>query len=46
MITADQVDGLLEEVAEILQVSLNPAVPRVRILVTSPTKIGICIDRS
>jgi hypothetical protein len=39
-ITADQVDGLLEEVAQILHVTLSPAVPRVRILVTSPTRIG------
>ena len=39
-ITPEQVDGLLEEVAEILQVSLSPAVPKVRILVTSPTKIA------
>ena len=40
LVTADQVDGLLEEVAEILQVTLTPAVPKVRILVTSPGRIG------
>jgi hypothetical protein len=32
-ITAHQVDGLLEEVAEILAVALDPAKPRVRIVV-------------
>jgi hypothetical protein len=40
VIMAEQVDGLLEEVAEILQVALSPSVPKVRILVTSPSKIG------
>jgi hypothetical protein len=39
-ITAEQIDGLLEEVAEILQVGLRPGVPKVRILVTSPARIG------
>ena len=32
-ITAQQVDGLLEEVAEILDVTLDPAKPKVRIMV-------------
>jgi hypothetical protein len=40
IITADQLDGLLEEVAEILNVTLDPAVPKVRVLVTSPSRIG------
>ena len=39
-ITAEQVDGLLEEVAEILQVALRPGVPKVRIQVTTPAQIG------
>ena len=34
-ITAEQVDGLLEEVAEILEVTLRPATPKVRITVRS-----------
>jgi hypothetical protein len=38
-ITAEQVDGLLEEVAGILDVTLSPAAPKVRILVTSPGHI-------
>lgn len=38
-ITAEQVDGLLEEVAEILDVTLSHRVPKVRILVTSPAQI-------
>ena len=37
--TAEDVDGLLEEVAELLQVTLRPGVPKVRIMVTSPTRI-------
>jgi hypothetical protein len=39
-ITAEQIDGLLEEVAEILQVGLRPGVPKVRIQVTTPVQIG------
>lgn len=39
-ITAEQVDGLLEEVAEILNVTLSPAVPKVRIVVTSSAEIA------
>jgi hypothetical protein len=40
MITAEQVDGLLEEVAEILKVTLEPSKPKVRIMVTSPGRIA------
>jgi hypothetical protein len=39
-ITAEQVDGLLEEVADILEVALHPAKPKVRIMVTSSARIG------
>lgn len=39
-ITAEQVDGLLEEVAEILSVTLDPGKPKVRIMVTSPSRIA------
>jgi hypothetical protein len=39
-ITAEQVDGLLEEVAEILSVRLDPDKPKVRIMVTSPSRIA------
>jgi hypothetical protein len=39
-LAAEQVDGLLEEVAEILQVELRSGVPKVRILVTSPSRIS------
>jgi hypothetical protein len=39
-ITADQVDGLLEEVAQILKVSLESGKPKVRIVVTSPSRIA------
>src|SRR5262245_1585690 len=39
-ITPEQIDGLLEEVADILQVELRSEVPKVRILVTSPGRIG------
>ena len=39
-ITAEQIDGLLEEVAEILQIGLRPGVPKVRIQVTTPAQIG------
>jgi hypothetical protein len=38
-ISAEQVDDLLEEVAEILNVTLTHAAPRVRIMVTSPSQI-------
>jgi hypothetical protein len=39
-ITAEQVDGLLEEVAAILNVTLDPAKPKARIMVTSPSRIA------
>ena len=39
-ITAEQVDGLLEEVADILKVTLEPGKPKVRIMVTSPGRIA------
>jgi hypothetical protein len=39
-ITADQVDGLLEEVADILDVTLDPSKPKVRIMVTSSARIS------
>src|SRR5262245_44169298 len=39
-ITAEQVDGLLEEVAAILEVTLDPTKPKVRIMVTSPSRIA------
>ncbi len=39
-ITAAQVDGLLEEVAEILDVTLQPAKPKVRIMVASSDRIA------
>jgi hypothetical protein len=39
-ITAEQVDGLLEEVAEILGVGLSPNKPKIRIMVTSPSRIA------
>ena len=38
-ITAHQVDGLLEEVAEILDITLDPAKPKVRIVVRPPSYI-------
>jgi hypothetical protein len=38
-ITAQQVDGLLEEVAEILNVDLDRAKPRVKIMVRPPAEI-------
>jgi len=38
-ITAHQVDGLLEEVAKILDITLDPAKPRVRIVVRSSSYI-------
>jgi hypothetical protein len=40
VITAEQVDGLLEEVADILKVTLEPGKPKVRIMVTSPGRIS------
>jgi len=39
-ITADQVDGLLEEVADILHVTLDPKVPKVRIMVMPSGRIA------
>jgi Zn-dependent protease with chaperone function len=40
VITAEQVDGLLEEVAQILGVALQPGKPKVRIIVTPPSRIA------
>ena len=40
VITAEQVDGLLEEVADILKVTLESRKPKVRIMVTSPGRIA------
>ena len=39
-ITADQVDGLVEEVADVLQVTLDPKVPKVRIMVMPSSRIS------
>jgi hypothetical protein len=39
-ITAEQIDGLLEEVAAILQVSLLPDVPKVRVMVMPAGRIS------
>jgi hypothetical protein len=39
-ITAEQVDGLLEEVADILHVTLDPQKPKVRIMVVAPSRIA------
>jgi hypothetical protein len=39
-ITAEQVDCLLEEVAEILNVTLSPSTPKVRVMVMPPTRIA------
>jgi hypothetical protein len=39
-ITAEQVDSLLEEVAAILDVTLRPSTPRVRIMVVPPGRIA------
>ncbi len=39
-ISAEQVDGLLEEVAGLLDVTLSPDKPRVRIMVTTPSRIA------
>jgi hypothetical protein len=40
VITAEEIDGLLEEVADILKVTLEPGKPKVRIMVTSPGRIA------
>jgi hypothetical protein len=40
VITPEQVDGLLAEVAQILAVQLDPAKPKARIVVTTPTRIA------
>ena len=45
-ITAEQVDGLLEEVAEILDVRLRPATPKVRIMVRSLGDIALLSRRT
>ena len=39
-ITAEQVDGLLEEVAEILNVTLSPSTPKVRVMVMPADRIA------
>jgi hypothetical protein len=39
-IDAEQVDGLLEEVAGVLHLRLEPGKPRVRIIVTSPARVA------
>src|SRR5262245_9734738 len=39
-ITAEQVDSLLEEVAEVLKVTLTPNTPKVRIMVMSSGQIS------
>jgi hypothetical protein len=39
-ITADQVDGLLEEVADVLHVTLDPRVPKVRVMVMPSNRIS------
>jgi hypothetical protein len=39
-IAAELVDGLLEEVADLLEVALSPDKPKVRIMVTSPAHVG------
>jgi hypothetical protein len=38
--TAEQVDGLIEEVAGLLNVTLDPRKPKVRIMVVSPSRIS------
>jgi hypothetical protein len=43
-ILAHQVDGLLEEVAKILDVTLDPAKPRVRIMVRSSSYIQAALE--
>jgi hypothetical protein len=45
-ITAEQVDGLLEEVAEILDVRLRPGTPKVRIMVRSLGDIALLSRRT
>lgn len=39
-ISPEQIDGLLAEVAQILSVSLDPAKPKARIIVTTPSRIA------
>jgi hypothetical protein len=39
-ITADQVDGLVEEVADILHVTLDPKAPKVRVMVMPSSRIS------
>jgi hypothetical protein len=39
-ITADQVDGLMEEVADILHVTLDPKTPKVRVMVVPSSRIS------
>jgi hypothetical protein len=39
-ITPEQVDGLLAEVAQILNVRLDPTKPKARIIVTTPSRIA------
>ena len=39
-ITADQVDGLVEEVADVLHVTLDPRAPKARIMVMSSSRIS------
>ena len=45
-ITAEQVDGLLEEVAEILAVELRPGTPKARIMVKSLGDIALLSRRT
>jgi hypothetical protein len=45
-ITAEQVDGLLEEVAAILDVTLDPAKPKVKIMVRSLDEIALLYRRT
>jgi hypothetical protein len=44
--TAEQVDGLLEEVAEILDVTLRPGTPKIRIMVRSLGDIALLARRT
>ena len=39
-ITADQIDGLVEEVADVLHVTLDPKVPKVRVMVMPSGRIS------
>lgn len=39
-ITADQVDGLVEEVADVLHVTLDPKTPKVRVMVLPSSRIS------